>query len=283
MMRTVMVALAVVVALGLLGTVVRMSGPPVTRRQLETFARRRGVTITAANGPLVIDSLALTRSWRTFGLGTGLACGLLWAAREGQLTLNFTSAFLGWFVGAVLAEWRISGLPRDDGRRAASLERRTVSGYLSMEARALLVLALAVLAGSFFTVLVMAGTTDAATTSRALAWAGAAMVGLVLVSLTLRRVATRPQPPAAPDLVAADDALRASAATVLAGSVIAAAGMPTATMFELIGGQVNDGGAWASVGLGVMVLELVVGFVVATIAAPRLRPSRPSDQVATAQ
>ena len=284
MIRAGLSVVALVVTLGLLYAVVQISRAPVSRRTLERFARRQQLTITAANGPLVVRSLALTRSWRGFGLWTGVVCGFLWAVRDSQVTVNFTTAFLGWFVGAVVAEWRIAGLPRDDGRRTASLQRRTVSGYLSVGARALLAVALVLLAGTFVAVLVLAGTTDGAATIRALLWAGAAAVGLVLVGLTLRRVATRRQPPSAPDLVAADDALRARAATVLAGSVIAACGLPTATMFELIGGQVGgDGGTWASGGLGIMVLELVVGFGVATTAtAPRQRP-RPSDQVAVAR
>jgi hypothetical protein len=282
MIRAGMALVALVVTLGLLYAAVQLARSPVSRGNLETFARRQDLTVTAANGPLILRSLALTRSWRTFGLWTGIVCGFLWAMRDAQVTLNFTTAFLGWFVGAVFAEWRIAGLPPNDDRRTASLERRTVSGYLSVQSRVVLALALVLLAGSFVAVVVMAGTTDGAATTEALLWAGAAALGLVLVGLTLRRVATRRQPPAAPELVAADDALRARAAAVLAGSVVAASGLPTATMFELIGGQVHgDGGAWATSGLGIMLLEMVVGFVVATTAARPRQRSTASAQVAT--
>lgn len=278
-----MVALAVVVALGFAGAAVHMSTSPVSRRRVESFARRQRLTITVANGPLVVRSLALTRRWRSFGLWTGLACGVLWAAKDAELTINVAAAFLGWFVGAVVAEWRTAGLPRGEGRRMAFLERRTVSGYLNVGARTLMVLALVVLGTSFVAVVVMAGTSETAVMSRALVWAGATIAGLVLVGLTLRRVVTRPQPPTAPDLLAADDALRARAATVLAGSVIAAAGLPTATMFELIGTLIDgDGGDWAPVGLAIMLLNMVVGFVVATTPTQVRRPA-PSDTVAATQ
>ena len=208
----------------------------------------------------------------------------MWAAKDAELTINVAAAFLGWFVGAVVAEWRTAGLPRGEGRRMAFLERRTVSGYLNVGARTLMVLALVVLGTSFVAVVVMAGTSETAVMSRALVWAGATIAGLVLVGLTLRRVVTRPQPPTAPDLLAADDALRARAATVLAGSVIAAAGLPTATMFELIGTLIDgDGGDWALLGLAIMLLNMVVGFVVATSPAPVRRRPAPSDTVAARQ
>ena len=269
------------VALVMLAQAVRLSVRPVSRAQVETFARRQHLTITAANGVLIVRSLGLTRRWRTLGLWTGIVCGFLWALQDAEVTLNFTAAFLGWFVGAVIAEWRLAGLPRDSGPRSASLERRTVSRYLSRSAQVVLGLALLVLAVSCVAVLLRAGATDGAVTLRALVWISATSLGLVLVGLTLRRVATRPQPPSAPDLVAADDALRARAANVLAGSVIAAAGLPTAAMFELIGAQVGgDRAGWASAGLAVLLLELVLGFLVATSASPATRRPLPSERVA---
>lgn len=271
-------------ALAILGVAVRMSRRPVGRAQLETFARRQRLTITVANGPLVLRSLSLTRSWRMLGLWSGIVWGFLWALQDAAITLDFTSAFLGWFVGAVIAEWRIAGLPRADDRRAASLERRTVSGYLGSTARVVLAFALVLLAGSSVAVLVLAGATDGAVAVPALVRIGATCVGLVLVGLTLRRVATRPQPPTAPDLVAADDALRARATNVLAGSVIAAGGLPTAAMFELIGSQIGGyGDTWASVGLVIMLLELVLGYAVATTASPVARRPQLSDRAITAR
>jgi hypothetical protein len=261
-------AIAAVVVLVLVVAGVRSARAPVERRTLETFARRQRLTVTVDNGPLLLQCLTLTRRWRALGLATGVACGFLWAVRDGRVTLNFTTAFLGWFVGAVVAEWRIAGLPRPEGTRAASLERRTVTAYLRRESGALLVLALLVLVGAFVGVVVRPR--DAAgSTGEAVAWLAATVLGLALVGLTLRRLVTRRQPPAAADLLAADDALRARAANVLAGSAIAAAGVPTASLFALVGGlQPQDRADLASLGVGILVLEQVVGFLVATAASP---------------
>jgi hypothetical protein len=283
MVRAELVVLSTIVAFVAFALCVRMSRAPLSRSTLETFAGRQRLTITPANGPRVVRCLAVARSWRRLGLTTGLVCGLLWAAGDARVTLNFTAGFLGWFVGAAIAEWRIAGLGREDGRRVASLDRRTVSSYLTMEARALAGLALLVLAASFVTVVVMTGATNHAAMTGALAWCAAAAAGLLLVGLTLRRVTTRRQQPVAADLLAADDALRARAAAVLAGSLIAAMGLPTAAMVELIAGQTNGGaGAWASAGVAVMLAEFLLGYLVATKSTAARRPSHQLDHVATA-
>lgn len=283
MVRLEMVVLATVIALVVLILCVQMALAPLSRGAVETFARRQQLTITPANGLRVVRSLAVTRSWRRLGLSTGLVCGLLWAARDARITLNFTAGFLGWFVGAAVAEWRIAGLGREDGRQLASLERRTISRYLTVVVRAMVGLALLVLVTSFVSVVVMTGVTDGATTTWAVVWLAAAALGLLLVGVTLRRVTTRRQPPVAPDLLEADHALRARAATVLAGSVIAAMGLPTASMFELMGDQANgDGGAWASAGVAVMLTEFLAGYLVATRSTPARQPSRQLDPAASA-
>ena len=271
MVRLGVAAAAAMVVLVLVAAAVRLAWAPVERRTLETFARRQKLRVTVANGPLLLQSLTLTRRWRTLGLSTGLSCSFLWAVRDGRVTINFTAAFLGWFVGAVVAEWRIAGLPRSGGTRLASLERRTVTAYLQRASGVLLALALAVLVGAFVRVLVLAGCADQGTSAvgQAFAWFARAATGLALVALTLRRVVTRRQPPASGDLIAADDALRARAANVLAGSAIAAAGVPTANLFAIAGTLlVHDGGDTSALGVGVMLLEQVVGFLVATSSTP---------------
>lgn len=277
------VALGMLLALAALVAGVRMSGGPVSRARLERFARRQHLTLTSTNAALVVRSLALTRRWRALGLSTGVACGVLWALREGSLTVNFLAGFLGWFVGAVVAEWRIAGVtPPEERRRVASLERRTVAAYLRTGSRVLLGAALAGLVTAFVATVAASGVQEAGPVVEAAAWLLVAGVGLALVALTLRHVVTRPQPPTTPDVIAADDALRARAANVLAGSAIAAAGVPTAALLELLGLSRHDDGTWASLGLGVMIVELVVGFVVATTASPaRTRRSHLPEAAAT--
>ncbi|NNM46610.1 hypothetical protein [Knoellia koreensis] len=251
---------------------------PVSRPRLEKFAARQRLRVTADNGPLVLHALGITQRWRTLGLWTGIACGVLWSLREGRLTLDFAAAFIGWFAGAVVAEWRIAGIPRGEGRRAASLAPRTLSSYLRRGPLVTLAVALAIWLGA---------TIAAALRTGGLApwaWAAVTLSGLALLVLTLRRVVDRPQPPAGDDLVAADDALRARAAAVLTGSAIAALGLPTAAVFEVAGRSeaVYGNASWAAIGLLLMLLELGVGWRLATDASPartgRARPAPAATQ-----
>ena len=121
-------------------------------------------------------------------------------------------------------------------------------------------------------VVVVAGTDHPDLTTQALLWLAAAAVGLGLILGTLRRVVSRPQAPSAPDLLAADDALRARAATVLAGSTIAAVGLCTSQLFALVGRLSTSGqDDWTALGVGVMLLVMVVGYLVAVTASPARR------------
>lgn len=52
-------------------------------------------------------------------------------------TLHLIAGLLGWFAGAVIAERRIGGLDTPGARRAATLERRTVTRDPTVEALAL--------------------------------------------------------------------------------------------------------------------------------------------------
>lgn len=269
-------ALGMLFVLAVLVGGLRVAQGPVSRGRLERLARRQRLALTPANAPLVVRSLALTRRWRALGLSTGLAAGLLWALRDGSLTLNFLAGFLGWFAGAVVAEWRLAGPSPAEPRRSASLEPRTMSGYLRPASAALLALVLAALLVAVVGTSAVAGRQQGQVRMEAVAWLLAALGGLALVALTLRRVVTRSQPPAAPDVIAADDALRARAANVLAGSAVAAAGVPTAGVLELLGRVVADDGTWATAGLWVMLLELLAGYLVATWTSPA-RTKGPAD------
>lgn len=261
----------------------RLATGPATLARTRRFARRQELLVTITNGPLVVRSLTVTHRWRAFGLTTGVLLGVLWALRDARLTLNFTAAFLGWFVGAVVAEWRLAGLQVDPGRRTASLARRTVTAYLRRDAVVLLALACLALVVLFVAVVVRAGNGQPGLRGEATLWLGAAAAGLAAVTATLRRVASRPQPTVDGDLLAADDALRARSANVLAGSAIVAAGYPAASLLGLLGttsGAAADG--WAAASLAALALTVVVGWIVAVRPSParRTAPAEPAPAAA---
>ncbi|MEO5981577.1 MAG: hypothetical protein ABIQ13_04590 [Pedococcus sp.] len=253
----------------------RSATGPVTLARTRRFARRQELLVTTGNGPLVVRALTVTHRWRALGLTTGLFLGLLWALRDARVTINFAAAFLGWFVGAVVAEWRLAGLSVDGGRRTASLARRTVRGYLRVDSTVLLAATCFALLALFVAVTVRSHG-DGAVLTEAAVWLLVATLGLGAVWATLLRVATRPQPGSAPELLAADDALRARSANVLAGSAIVAAGYPASSLLALMGATAASDPAegWAAASLVSIFLTVLVGWLVAVRRSPvRTRPS----------
>ncbi|MGO4343048.1 hypothetical protein, partial [Pedococcus sp. 2YAF34] len=103
------------------------------------------------------------------------------------------------------------------------------------------------------------------------------------VTATLRRVASRPQPAVDGDLLAADDALRARSANVLAGSAVVAAGYPAASLLGLLGTTFErSSGAWAGTSVAALLLTVVVGWLVAVRPSPARRAVRPGPTRAPA-
>lgn len=225
--------MAVPLVLLALGVLVHEVTRQVTRARVERFARRQRLVITPDNGGRVMTYLGTTRRWRTAGLVVGALTGLLWSLPEGTLTLSFTALFAGWFAGAVIAEWRIASLPTD-GRRSALLRPRLLSDYLGPVTRALPVLSAGVCGMLALAAVVGALRHDQGQVDSALGWVGAAAAGLALVCVVQRHVLMRSQPPAAADILAADDAIRARSLRVLAGSAVAAAGFPAASLVDVV-------------------------------------------------
>lgn len=221
------IVVVVVVALSL-----SKVNPAVSRARLTRFARRQCLTITPANGNHVIRYLATTRRWRATGLVTGVLAGFAWSLPGGQLNASFTAMFSGWFVGAVLAEWRVAALPSGP-RRAAVLQPRLARDYLGGPARWLPVMSAAACA-----ILALAGLIGVLRGGhgggRIVAWGVGAVVGLVIIGLVQQHVLLRPQPPAPAAVLAADEAIRGRALQVLAGSAVAAGGIPAAALLTLL-------------------------------------------------
>jgi hypothetical protein len=190
---------------------------PVSRARVQRFAARGGLIITATNGEHVIRYLATTRRWRATGLAAGYWVSVAPSLVGPRLSVNFAVLFAGWFGGAVIAETRVAHLARS-AQPVASLVARQMSGYVSPVARAGLPIAAGFgLALGATAVIARIGGADV-NLAQAAAWLVA--VGLVtgLIRTVQQRVLHRPQPPAEPDVIAADDAIRSRSLHVLAGA-----------------------------------------------------------------
>lgn len=189
-----------------------VAGALVLRRpsRLEAgwFITLHQIALTNRNGPIIIDYLARTRRWRVYGVvgSISVAAGVEWASPSTHLN-TVAVLFAGWFVGGILAEVPI-GPRRVEGVRVASLERRTLSMYLSPGvARWLVSWALGNAA-----LLVAYGAMDSPPGTWRVGGGFGALAVLMLLSVwSMRVIVRRPQPAASVDVVAADDATRRAA------------------------------------------------------------------------
>jgi hypothetical protein len=196
----------------------------VDRKRLERFALRQALVITVDNGASVICYLATTRRWRGGLLTVGLAAAAVYDIVSGRAVgVTTVVAFAGWFVGALVAEWRV-----DAGARgphvAASLHRRRLAYYLDGPVLQLLVGLWLCVLGLALAGLVLALVSDRAPFGSTVG----VLIAVVLVGgviwLVTKRVLTRAQPLTADDVLAADNAIRGRSLNVLAGCGIAIGG-----------------------------------------------------------
>jgi hypothetical protein len=245
---------------------------PLRRATVERFADRQRLELTDDNAAHVVRALLVTHRWRRAGLVVGLAVGLLRSALQGSLSLHLIAGLLGWFVGAVIAEWRIGQLVQPGERRAAEPSPRVAARYLTGEVRLIVALVAAVL----ITLLLVAGVLGGAESSWWwwLSYVLALGTGLFM---TVRTVVGRPSGFVGTDVRAADEALRCHGLTVLAGAAIAAS-YPALVGLALT--VAHPAGVPASAdppwGLGIVVLCLVTGYLVA-VWSPSTRSELSSD------
>lgn len=269
----IVVLLAFVVILGALFLVVTPWRKRVAISAVNRFARRQRLPITTANGGHVLRAMAVSFRWRRVGLVVGFGMSIAVSIPQGRLTIWFLALFLGWFAGAVVAEWRVSALPVEGTRRAASIGRRSLARYVTTPNRRLLLgagalLALTILGGLARVVV------DGAGFARWSWTVALTLVGALLLAITLRRVVDRPQSAGDPSLVEADDALRGHSLTVLTGSAIAAAGFAAG---ELTSHAVPGTGG-GLLGFAVLVVAALVGWWVAA-RSPSARALAPQVSV----
>lgn len=187
---------------------------------LARFAQRHGLTLTAGNRSPVAVYLRRARVLRSLGGSLGLLVPMLvTVTTRGRVQLGgWELVLLGYLLGAAAAEALVARRP-PTGERRASLAPRLLTSYLprwTRNLRWLLVLTAAALAAWHA---VLQGLT---------AFPGGplgALAGCLAVAaaseLALRAVVGRPQPMVDADLLAADDALRASSLQALAGAAVA--------------------------------------------------------------
>ncbi|MBW3649064.1 MAG: hypothetical protein KY458_00705 [Actinobacteria bacterium] len=195
--------------------------------QLDEWARTYGLDLTDGNWPVVTGYLRTTRRFRAVGGAGGWFIGGLPLLIGQPLPLgidNLSLALAGYFGGAALAELRFSHRVAGPTPRRASLVPREMDDYVapwvrrvSWAAVALAVALLGVYAG-----LGRVGDGGRPAIEVLPGVLGAAMV-VVVATWAQQRLVHRPQPLSAPDVVAADDALRASSASTAAGAGIVSA------------------------------------------------------------
>jgi hypothetical protein len=249
--------LVVIVPLGL----VVLIGRPfrdVTRKRLERFARRQQLVITARNGQRVISYLATTRRWRAGGILVALAVvGEYDYQTSRHFDFNAVAGFAGWFIGAIVAEWRVSTGRRDGVRRAASLVPRRLTDYVERWLPPAVVAALLLTAGLEVVLFV---THPGSRATEGVLLAVTVVVGAAVIEVS-RKVLSRPQSLGVED-VATDDAMRSRSLHVLLGSAIALAAFLLGGAKTVLDTRTVE--SWSN-GLGlVAVVMLIAGVIAAT-------------------
>ena len=275
---------------------------PVERCEVEELAELSDLDVTASNVGLLVDAIARTRLWRTVGVLVAVAACVCWMAavamREQRLT--FELAFLlwgliGYWAGSVVAELRTAQTDPGDGPRTASLERRELTDYVGSWA-AVWPRRLG-LAGAIAGALALAtGSRDPWVIGFGLGAAAISVAGLVVAQYVLERS----RPDLAPDVAAADDAVRSRSLHAIGGATvgigiwtasIAVAGAILTALARAVGddpsvvlaGQAELLGGLYGLVLVVFCLALpITGFVVGRRLGRRPFPVRRRDSVVEA-
>jgi hypothetical protein len=226
---------------------------PVGAAAFDTFAQRQRLHLPEiVHDPLVRAYLATRRRWRIGGLVTAFVFAFGASLRGGRIGIDLGAAFLGWFAGAIVAEWRLN-VRRGTARRTALLSRRTLRRYLGVPER--------VAAGAAVGVLLVAAV-------RAPAYVPAGATATVLTgclipaaaaAVTARHILLRPAADTAP---AVDDALRSRSLHALCGAVTAYAGFGVAAFAYL------DPAGPALVPPGILAAAAIIGGCVGVARGP---------------
>lgn len=190
------------------GIVKAAAGP----EEIEGWASRHGVTLNEKTRPMVADYLVRSRKYRLKGALVGLVVPF-------GIEVPGVEMAAGYLVGTLLAEFSHQRLVTGE-TRAASLTPRTMDDYVPSYVPQLLD-GIAVAAGAFLLPLYLWGPkVQGLTTNEAgvvLGGIAAALLPLIIKKF-LERMVERPQPAVSEELVAADDAMRASSMHAVSGA-----------------------------------------------------------------
>lgn len=255
MEQLVVVLMSVTAAGVIIGLFTRRAASP---KELEEWARAHSVELTDGNRAMAAYWVRLLITLRVVGGTAGLLLGPLFDAATGLRT-NDRGGFiiwviLGWVAGTCWAE-RAMARP-GERRGAASLAPRRLADYLPRALR----VGPAVAAGLVVALAIVAALAPAASPPRPPGRSDAVLVvtavGAValalMAALGARAVVGRRQPVARPDVVAVDDAVRATVLHHLAGGVTSALLLVAlGVLNELLGArsESNSVEGWAALAL----------------------------------
>ena len=220
--------LSLVVGVLVLAFFLRRAYTDVDDAFVDEWAGAHALPLTEANRPMVAWYLHTARVLRTWGAVAGLLLPPLIGAALGSKFLEdqlFPLVYLGYLAGALYAELALVR-PTGGGRRQATLVPRELEDYLP---RRLLVaqrvLAALVAASAVAVLLVSFERQGDAFDGSPRPTAAVVGVFAVVLAFALERLerwlVQRPQPFTAPDLIAADDAIRSQSVHSLAGAGLA--------------------------------------------------------------
>lgn len=228
--------------------------------ELDAWARSYGLALTARNRPAVTYYVRLVIVTRVVGAVSGAVLGSAFDAALGLRTSTAPGwwAWLigGWTFGAWWAERELRWPP---GAGVAALLPRRVADYLPGRLRAAPHVALGIVV-ALAAIGALAPTVEPRL-SRSYLLAMVAVAGVVagLTQLTVGRIVSRRQPALEPDQMAADDAIRTSAAHQLAGGGTAVVLCLAAALASTMAGSPTPSGRWGG--------ELAIGSIVLWLAA----------------
>lgn len=232
------------------------------RQQLRRWAENSGVALTDTNRDLVRSHLGRVRRFRSLASLPFWWMAFAWLVMDlPEVLMSPLPGLAAYLLGSLVAEMTTPKLTSGEVRNASLLVRR-VDDFRPRWVRAA---PWALFGLTIVQLLILPWQAERAGDARRILHVLLVSVAMTLLAeLAALRIVRRPQPGADPDVLAADDGLRATAVSLVAGSalltgVAASHTAAAALLFRPAGWWVVPAASWLwmHVGLGVGVLVLV--------------------------